>query len=210
MVLFGCGSSASSIAPSSSVALIPQPSPPSEYPNVGRIEDPPLEIILPVGWRPYPIPTFRLVTASTANQATGTTKRILEGLLADIDSGRVRLVGSGPSGVDPWSGTMIVLINRGDASLADAVTRIEKLTEGVAHTEVERRDAQLEVGQAVRISSVYPVPPDARAGSTASHVINYVIRLEDGQTMWVNATAPQAAKGFDVLVDQSVESLRRR
>jgi hypothetical protein len=140
--------------------------------------------------------------------ATGPTEAVFQRFLDAIDRGAVRLVASGPAGFEGWNGTIIVQIDDGDATLEDAVARVTAASMETANREM--RDVDLEIGRAIRISSMFALTPDAPEGSVPSHTIEYVVRLEDGRTLWLMATGPQAAAGFDALIDPAVATLRRR
>lgn len=163
---------------------------------------------LPTGWRSMPIAEFRDLVASSLAGAPPRIKEVYLAHLKDIDAGAVRLVAAGPSGVGPWTASITLQVDAGDASLEAAQDRVEKLEEGFGiPTTIERRPVVLSVGEAIRIETTHALAPDSPAGSVPSRVIQYVIRLVDDRTLWILATAPEQADGFGELVDASVNTL---
>ena len=58
--------------------------------------------------------------------------------------------------------------------------------------------------------TTHPVSSDAPAGSVPARSIDYVILLDDGRTLVIQASGPEAAEGFATLIDDSVSTLARR
>ena len=71
----------------------------------------------------------------------------------------------------------------------------------------EQRHITLSLGEGERIVSTRALPPDAPAGSIPARAIVYVIRLADGRTLLVEASGPEAAQGFDPMIDAAVMTL---
>jgi hypothetical protein len=227
IILAACGTSGGSIAPSSiasatpAVVIEPTSTPAAiasstpaatysaaaEAGPLATIADPDLALELPLGWNEMAIPTFRTIVETSASGSPQEVQVALAALLRDIDDGSVRLVAGGPTGFGQWSGTMTFQVDAGDASLDAALARIERRTEGLAErASFEEHAVSLPIGAGIRRGSTYAVDPGV--GGVPSQVIEYVVRLVDGRTLWVMATAPEAAEGFDALIDRSAGSLR--
>ena len=127
--------------------------------------------------------------------------------LAAIDSGAVRLVAMGPSGFEPWTGSLILEVDRGDPSLEFALARVKSLLSASGPPTFEQRHITLSLGEGERIASTRALPPDAPAGSIPARAIVYVIRLADGRTLLVEASGPEAAQGFESMIDASVMTI---
>ena len=65
-------------------------------------------------------------------------------------------------------------------------------------------------GEGERIETIHPVRSDAPAGSVPARSIDYVILLDDGRTLVIQASGPEAAEGFATLIDNSVSTLAMR
>ena len=185
--------------------------PPAEPGPIGTIRDPNLSFLLPTGWKEMTIANFRTIVEASVTGSSQEMKRAIDALVRDIDDGSVRLVAAGTAGFGGWSATMTVQVNKGDLSLGAAVTRIQERSDGlVVRTSRDQGAVTLEIGEAVRSVSTYAVEPSSGTGSVPSRVVEYVVRLADGRTLWVMATAPEAAEGFAELIDRSVGSFRAR
>ena len=183
--------------------------PPAEVGPAATIHDPDLALYLPTNWKAMSISNFRTIVEASVTGSSKAMQGALDALLRDIDNGSVRLVASGTAGFGAWSATMTVQVNTGDESLEAAVARIEKRSDGlVDRTGRDARPVTLEIGEAIRSVSTYAVEPGSGAGSVPARVIEYVVRLVDGRTLWVMATAPEAAEGFAALIDGAVGSIR--
>ena len=171
------------------------------------ITDPDLAIVLPIGWNEMSIPNYRTLVESSGAGSSQAMRTAMAAAIRDIDAGTLRLVAAGPGGFGRWSATMTLQVEEGDTSLEAAIARIEKRSEGLAvRISVDERAISLAIGEGSRRVSTYALDPGA--GGVPSRVVEYVVRLADSRTLWVMATAPEVAEGFDVLIDRSVRSIR--
>jgi hypothetical protein len=208
----GALSSAPGSVPSGSLA---QPSAsvaaPSATPGPTiSIADPDLAMTLPPGWEEQPVSTYRDRIDTQSKQNTGTVRAAMEELVRDADAGKLRTIAVGLTDYRAAYGTIIIQVNEGDKSLEAAVSRIEKRHDFVPHSDFEERNVDLAVGTAVRMSAVFPLRANPPPGAIPSHTVDYVVRLKDGRTLWLQATAPEAAKAFDAVIDAMVQTLRTR
>jgi hypothetical protein len=173
-----------------------------------RMTDPDLTLTLPIGWATLPIDAYRRLIVSTRDVAPAKVKALFTQHGKDIDAGAVRLVASGPAGFGPWIGSILFEVDAGDRSLEAALARIEKVSGAAGPTTaVEQRHISFAFGEAERIMTTRALAPDAPKGSVPARGILYVIRLADGRTLWIDATGPEAAQGFDTFIDASVMTL---
>lgn len=227
ILVAGCGSTVGSLAPTASPAptrseqpvassAIASASPAIASPLASTVlptatmDDPDLVMTLPVGWYVVSVATFRTQVQTMMAQATGPTREVMQAGLADIDSGAVRLVSAGPTGFVVWTGSLFIQVNPRDPSLDAAVARVVKRSAIVVQpTNVEQHQVSLAIGVGIRHTEILGVPEDVEGG-VASHVIDYLVQLPDGRTLWVSATGPRDATGFDALIDPAVLSLHSR
>ena len=204
-------------APSSAPGSVPSHAPPSASaapsaspgPTIS-IVDPDLAMILPPGWEEQAVSAYRDRIDTQSKQNSGTVRAAMEELVRDADAGKVRSLSVGLTDYRAAFGTIIIQVNDGDASLDAAVSRIEKRHDFVPHSAFEERRVELDVGRSLRMSAIFPVRPNPPPGAIPSHTIDYVVRLKDGRTLWIQATAPEAAKAFDAVIDAAVQTLRTR
>jgi hypothetical protein len=181
----------------------------SDYPvEQATIEDPDLTLTLPVRWTTTPIDTYRGMIVAARDALPATDRALYTDHLKKIDSGAVRLVASGPSGFEPWIGSMFFEVDSGDPSLDAALARVEKLMAANAPaTTREQRHITFPFGECERIVTTHALTPDAPVGSVPARGIDYVIRLVDGRTLLIQAVGPEAAQCFDGMIDASVMTL---
>ena len=225
VVIAACGSAAvtgptsspfaaspSPLVPSSSAPII-GPSPPaaeSAAPSADQlatIDDPDLTFELPTGWRVVPLPAFLKQEQQASALATGPIKQLSDQIVAEIQSNALRLVAMGPSGLPPWTGSILLEVTDA-ATVEDQVTRIQtRASIFGAPLTTERSEVATPLGQAVRLSILSPpLPPPAK--SAAARSLNWVIRLEDGRVLWFNAAGPQASQTFEAMIEAAVATLR--
>jgi hypothetical protein len=184
---------------------------PSPSSAAGSIDDPDLVLALPQGWRNVPIATYRFLVATGAEGASAPIRAASLLHLADIDAGRVRLAALGPLGMPQQAATMFVQTDTGDSSLAAAASRIKRLLRTIGPPDTEDEGlVRLPIGDAIRIVTTQGSGPNAPAGTVPSRAIQYVIRLPDGWTFWIDAVAPAAYESFVAHVDASMATLRAR
>jgi len=167
-------------------------------------------MILPPGWEEQAVSAYRDRINTQSKQNSGAVRAAMEELVRDADAGKVRSLSVGLTDYRAAFGTIIIQVNDGDASLDAAVSRIEKRHDFVPHSAFEERRVELDVGRSLRMSAIFPVRPNPPPGAIPSHTIDYVVRLKDGRTLWIQATAPEAAKAFDAVIDAAVQTLRTR
>jgi hypothetical protein len=165
---------------------------------------------LPPGWEEQVVSAYRDRIDTQSKENTGTVRAAMEELVRDADAGKLRTIAAGLTDYRAAYGTIVIQVNEGDISLDAAVTRIEKRHDFVPHSDFEERTVDLDVGKAVRMSAIFPLRPNPPPGAIPSHTIDYVVRLKDGRTLWIQATAPEAAKAFDAVIDAAVQTLRTR
>jgi hypothetical protein len=206
----GCGSAQASVPsvasapPSASVAPSASPGP------TISIADPDLAMTLPPGWEEQPVSAYRDRIDTQSKQNSGAVRAAMEELVRDADAGKVRTLASGLTDYRAAFGTIIIQVNEGDTSLDAAVSRIEKRHDFVPHSGFDERHVDLDIGASLRMSAIFPVRPNPPPGAIPSHTIDYVVRLKDGRTLWIQATAPEAATAFDALIDATVATLAVR
>jgi hypothetical protein len=193
-------------------AATPGPTGSSAYPvEQASIYDPDLTLNLPVRWTTMSMDTYRSLIVTIREIAPAKMKALYTDQLKVVDSGAVRLVASGPSGFKPWTATILIEVDEGDRSLEAAVARVKKLVAASSPlTNLEQRHITFSFGECERLVMTQAFPPDAPAGSIPARAIVYVIRLVDGRTLLVEASGPEAAQGFDSLIDASVMTLAER
>jgi hypothetical protein len=165
---------------------------------------------LPPGWEEQAVSGYRDRINTESKQNTGPVRAAMEELVRDADAGKVRSLAVGLTDYRAAFGTIIIQVNKGDASLEAAVSRIEKRHDFIPHSDFEERNVDLAVGKAVRMSAIFPVRPNPPPDAIPSHTVDYVVRLADGRTLWIQASAPEAAKAFDAVIDGAVLTLRTR
>jgi hypothetical protein len=165
---------------------------------------------LPPGWEEQAVSSYRDRISTESKQNTGAVRAAMEELVRDADAGKVRSLAVGLTDYRAAFGTIIIQVNEGDASLEAAVSRIEKRHDFVPHSDFEEQNVDLAVGKAVRMSAIFPVRPNPPPDAIPNHTVDYVVRLEDGRTLWIQASAPAAAKAFDAVIDGTVLTLRTR
>jgi hypothetical protein len=226
-LIAGCGisvggpSNASSDAPSAlpiaaqsasvSVAASPSiahsPTPTAAKDAVTTINDPDLSLRLPAGWRSLPLAMARSQAEQVSAVMTGAIKEAYEQLIVQIDANEVRLFAAGPTGVDPWQGTLVVEVTD-VRSAEEQIARILKLQTAIAKaTTSERSTVKLVIGSGVRLEQTAEAPSDQ---GVAARAINYVVELDDGRIMWINSTGPAASKTFAALIDGAVATISSR
>jgi hypothetical protein len=137
-------------------------------------------------------------------------REVNEQLIRDIDSGAVRLVAFGPSGLPPWQGTMIIQVTNA-ASIEEQTSRITTLQARFSTpSSSEQSDIALPIGKGVRLSNTSDPPPGFDQ-AVAARGIDYVIKLDDGRILWINSTGPAASTTFAGMIDWAVtKTLRSR
>jgi hypothetical protein len=232
VLIVGCGGPAAS--PSSSIAATtssknqtatrsasPTSSPPrSAGPDrksgppspdiIATIADPSLTLHLPPGWRTTPIGLVRDQVVQLSTSADPVTSELYTRFLADIDADAVRLFASGPSGLNPWQGTLIVEVTKAETVDAqiDAIKATALLV--APPTSSERTSIDLSIGPAERLSQTAEPRASAQGLAVAAHGIDYVVPLQDGRMLWINTTGPAASLTFTDMVDTAVATLARR
>jgi hypothetical protein len=161
-------------------------------------------------WRAIPESTVRSQLEQVSSTMTGPNKALVDQKLADLDGGSLRLFVVGPSGFDPWQGTMSIEMFDGGS----AATRIDTLDSrskalGVV-TNVDRRTVNLLIGSAIRLSMTVGVPEDLEQSAIPAHGIAYAVDLDDGRTLVIDASGPEAATSFPDLIDMMVSTIRPR
>ena len=166
-----------------------------------------LAIQLPPAWRATPVAALRSHAEQASAAATGAIKDAYEQLIRDIDANAVRLYAFGPTGVDPWQGTLVIQVTDA-ASIEDQIDRVMKLETAFAKpTTSVRTDVKLSVGSGVRLEQTAE-PPGGQG--VPARGINYVVELEDGRIMWISSTAPEASTTFAGMIDWAVTTMSRR
>jgi hypothetical protein len=208
-----------SIAPAASVVqtatAVPSPSAVGASTSPGAasqiaIDDPDLTMTLPVGWAAYPVSTYRFLIESVATTSSPEIKALLAAHLKAIDDGAIRVAAGGPAGSSA-NGSLIIQVDAGDRSLEAAVARLGQFGKIFTNaSSVEERPVTLAIGNAVRRVETHPVAPDSGAGAVPARTIEYIARLEDGRTLWILATGPEAVTTFEALIDASVMTIHRR
>jgi hypothetical protein len=220
LMVIGCGPAANapSVTPLATQAN-QHTNPPSPAPDhtastpapstdvFATLDDPKLTIHLPPGWRTIPIPALRDVAVQQSAAASGPIKDLYTQVLADIDSGAVRLVADGPSGVDPWRATMIVQVT--DAASVDAQMAVLKTRAGTFGkvTSSEQAPVSLSIGTGERREGTSKPPAGLTGQSTAARAIDFVVKLDDGRILWINSTAPEASTTFVDAIDLAVGTI---
>jgi hypothetical protein len=187
---------------SAPVAMV-TPAPLPEGWTVRSIPEPALRIAIPPEWQESPVAAIRKSIAAQEPppdvRAAWTATRDL------MDSGRVRFVATGPSTVRPWTASVMVIVDAGDASLDAAVARIER-EPAMAVPRVTRDEVAvtLPIGSGTRIVVTTNV-----AGARPSRGIIYVVLLGDGTTLSLFGTNREEDRSFIDLMGVMAESLSR-
>ena len=175
------------------------------------IDDPDLVLSLPVKWATIPLDMYRGLLVSLRDNAPAKQQALYAYHLKELDSGAARLVASGPSGFAPWTGTIVFEVDSGDATLDAAVARVDKLAAAISPASSrDQHHVTFGFGEGERIVTTHPVSSDAPAGSVPARSIDYVILLDDGRTLVIQASGPEASEGFATLIDDSVSTIARR
>jgi hypothetical protein len=193
------------IAPSPSAAQVP-PSAPAAH-AVATMDDPNLSMRLPAGWRSLPVATLRSRAEQASAATTGAIKEEYEKLILRIDANQIRLYAAGPSGLNPWQGTLVIEVSAAK-SVDEQIAWIGTLLTAFAKPKTsEQTEAKLAIGTGVRLEQT--ADPPAGQGVPARG-INYVVKLGDGRIMWINSTGPEASMTFAGMIDGSVATISPR
>jgi hypothetical protein len=198
-------STSTGVVPSPSTAQVPASAPAADA--VATMEDPDLSMRLPASWRSPPVATLRARAEQASAVTTGDIKEQYEQLILRIDANQIRLYAAGPSGLNPWQGTLVIEVT--DAkSIDEQSARIGKLmTAFVKPKTSEQTEAMLAIGTGVRLEQT--ADPPAGQGVPARG-INYIVKLDDGRIMWINSTGPEASMTFAGMIDSTVATISRR
>lgn len=173
-------------------------------------EDPAMALTLARDWRAIAESTVRLQLEQASSMMTGPYKALVDQKLADLDAGSLRLFVVGPSGFDPWQGTMsIEVFDGGSADTRIGALEARAKTLGVV-TNVNRGNVTLLIGSATRLSMTVGVPKGFDQSAIPSHGVAYAVDLGDGRTLVIDASGPEAATSFADLIDMMVSTLRPR
>jgi hypothetical protein len=171
------------------------------------MDDPNLSMRLPAGWRALPITMLRSRAEQASAATTGAIREAYQQLILRVDANQVRVFASGPSGFDPWQGTLVIEVT--DApSVDEQIARVLKIETAFAEaTTSERTAVTLAIGAGVRLEQTAD-PPGGQG--VAARGINYVVQLDDGRIIWINSTGPAASKTFEDMIDGAVATISPR
>ena len=174
-----------------------------------EIDDPDLTLTLPVGWAEYDLAMYRSLIDSFGKESSPEVQAMLETHLKAIDAGAVRMAAGGL--VAGANASYIIQVDSGDRSLEAAVTRIRRFEAmSAGSTAVDEGQVSLGIGPAVRRVETHAVPPGSTIKGIRSRTVEYIVRLEDGRTLWILASAPAVATTFDASIDASVMTIKAR
>jgi hypothetical protein len=179
------------------------PAPLPEGWTVRSIPQPALQIAIPPEWQENSAAALREAIAAQVPppdvRAAWTAMRDL------MDSGRVRFVAIGPSTVRPWTASVMVIADTGDASLDAAVARIERERAlAVQHVTRDEVAVKLPIGSGRRVVVTTNV-----AGAQPTRAILYVVLLGDGTTLSLIGSNREEDRSFMDLMGVMAESLSR-
>jgi hypothetical protein len=199
------GSTPTGVVPSLSTAQVPASALAAD--DVTTMEDPDLSMRLPASWRSLPVTTLRSRAEQASAATTGDIKEQYEQLILRIDANQIRLYAAGPSGLNPWQGTLVIEVT--DAKSVDEQSvRIGKILTAFAKPKTsEQTEAKLAIGTGVRLEQTAD-PPGGQG--VPARGINYVVKIGDGRIMWVNSTGPAASMTFAGMIDSTVATISRR
>lgn len=174
------------------------------------MRDPDLAVTLPPSWYAIPEATVRSQLEQASSTMTGPLKAQMDQKLADIDAGSFRLFVAGPSGFDPWEASVgIEVFDNGSATTR--IDTIESMTKVFAPvTNLDRRNVTLLIGTAIRLSMTAGVPKDFEQTAIPAHGIAYAVELDDGRTLLIDASGPDASATFADMIDTMVSTIRPR
>lgn len=209
LAIVGCAGRATAPiqAPSASSASAPvatvTPAPLPEGWTVRSIPQPPLRVAIPPEWQETSVAASRETIAAEVPppdlRAIWTAVRDL------MDSGRVRFIATGPSTVRPWTASVMVIMDAGDASLDAAVARIEREPwMAVQHVTRDEAAVTLPIGSGRRVVVTTNVE-----GAEPSRAIMYVVLLGDGSTLSLIGSNREEDRSFLDLMRVMAESLSR-
>ncbi len=179
------------------------PAPLPEGWTVRSISQPALRIAIPPEWQENSVAAVR---EEIAAQVVPPDVRAAWTAVRDLmDSGRVQFAASGPSMVRPWTASVMVIIDAGDANLDAAVARIER-EPWMAVQQVTRDEAAvtLPIGSGRRVVVTTNV-----AGGEPTRAILYVVLLGDGTTLSLIGSNREEDRSFIDLMGVMAESLSR-
>jgi hypothetical protein len=187
--MIGCGGRdrAPAAAPSQRAARNPVDRPEAPPPGwtVHWIEEPPLRIALPPGWKMMSLAATRDALAARMSATKGDVSKGSRLMIDLIDSGKLRFVGVGRLS-SRWTILVSILIESGDPDLDAAVARVAALLAYIPRTDLEQQRMALPIGPSVKVTSlVHPT------GGVPSQSIHYVTLLGDGTTVCLGAASPQ-------------------
>jgi len=192
----------SALSASAPVATV-TPAPLPEGWTVRAIPQPALRIAIPPEWQENSVAAVRETIAA---QVPPPEVRAAWTAIRDLmDSGRVRFVATGPSKVRPWTASVIVIVDAGDASLDAAVARIEREPAmAVQHVTRDEVAVTLPIGSGRRVVVTTNV-----AGAQPTRAIMYVVLLGNGTTLSLIGSNREEDPSFIDLMGVMAESLSR-
>ncbi len=168
-----------------------------------EVADVDVRVHYPEGWTEVPPGIVKSQIEEQLEIASGEIRTTFETVIQEIDSGVVRAVAFSPITSDGFTETLFVSIEGGDADLdAASGRRVARISLLAASLQVDVTDVDLPIGPARRID-VFSEPQ----GGSPSHLIEYVVRLEDGRTFTLSGTAPTSDQSFAETMRVIAESL---
>jgi hypothetical protein len=121
-----------------------------------------------------------------------------------IDDGRMDSVAAGPAGVPNTTASILLFVDTGDADLDAGVKRLlaEEADQVASRKIVEQAAVSLPIGPAVRILATA-----TPSGGFPSMSVEYIVRLNDGRTLWMDATSLQTDTGFADFISRIAATL---
>jgi hypothetical protein len=191
------------LPPEETPADDPEPTGAPEGWSVKSINGTEFRIAIPPGWGRHPVSEMRNDMAARLVRMSGETRARYAKIIDLFDSGRVRFVARGPSTIAPSVSSVSVIVDTGDASLDDAVARIENLLTGNLAIE-SRQEAviNLPIGSGKVIITTSHVP-DAEP----TRNVRYILFLRDGTTLTVAGTSRTEDEAFVGLMSRIASSI---
>jgi hypothetical protein len=182
---------------------LPQPPP---GPGTLTTTNADLRADLPEGYRQINLAVYRRALAASISQMTPDARKGSEALLGLIDSGEIRAIAQGRSGVG-CAVAAIFVQDREDTSLEKAFDawRAERDAVSTRYEVLSTNSVRLPLGRATRlVARLLGRAP----GAVPSRSVVYFVSIGHGRIVELNGTTPFADSGFDSLLDAIAESLR--
>lgn len=174
------------------------------------IEDPPLGLTLPDGWREQSMDDFR-VQLDSGESGFAIPADVIAHFRAQIDEGTIRASAQGATDAGVQIGITVMVIDdlaTLDDGVAWIIDEVDILDEVVSF---ETDPVALPIdADAVRVHVLSAVAPERGATGSPAQGVHYVIRLDDGRTVIIGAPSVQEDDTFVAMMERIIATIRLR